>query len=115
MEKTVFILCNQHQQYLNKSREWIAAGDSKTLLRTDFRDEIINEKVELTVKSPNLRIKTVKAQQSTNGRLTINGEPFLAKGTKADTDDECANDEAEPLSASTDDTQDAITALDQNS
>ena len=97
-----------------ESREWIAAGDSKTLLRTDFRDEIINEKVELTVKSPDLRITTVKAQQAANGRLTINGEAFLAKGVKADeTDDE--SDEAEPLSTNINAEQAPITTLDQSS
>ncbi len=75
----VFVLRNQHGEYLNKSREWLASGDSKTLFRSPHRDEIINEKVELAVKHPDLRIQTVTVQQSDNGRLMLEGEDCLPK------------------------------------
>lgn len=75
----VFVLRNQHNQFLNKSLEWIAAGESKTLYRTQHKDEMINQKVELTVKRPDLRIEAVHADQATNGRIMIDGEDCLPK------------------------------------
>ena len=75
----VFVLCNQHNEYLTKSVEWLGAGDSKTLYRTEHRDEAINQKVELTVKHPELRIKVVKASVANNGRVQIDGAECLPK------------------------------------
>jgi hypothetical protein len=75
----VFVLRNQHGEFLNKQREWLACGDSKTLFRSTQRDELINEKVELTVKSPELRIKIVEAVQEDNGRISIEQEDALTK------------------------------------
>ena len=76
---TVFILKNQHDEYLNKQREWISAGDSKQLFRCSERDEIINEKAELTIKQVTLRISVVEATAEDNGRVSLNGEEFLPK------------------------------------
>jgi hypothetical protein len=75
----VLVLRNQHGDYLSKQREWISAGDSKTLFRSTERDEIINEKVELTVKSPDLRVSVLTVKQEDNGRLSLDGENLLKK------------------------------------
>lgn len=75
----VFVLRDQHNNYLNKSLEWIAAGDSKTLYRTAHRDEVINQRVELTVKHPELRIRAVDAEQASNGRILIDGQECIPK------------------------------------
>ncbi len=75
----VFVLRNQHNEYLNKSLEWISSGDSKTLYRTEHRDEVINQKVELTVKRPDLRIKVVAVELGNNGRILVDGEDCLPK------------------------------------
>ena len=88
----VLILRNQHDEFLTKAKEWIAAGDSKTLYRTEFRDEIINEKVELTVKHPELRMSIIPAEAADNGRLRIDGEEFLPKEDPTDE----STGEAEP-------------------
>ncbi|WP_370980670.1 hypothetical protein [Agaribacterium sp. ZY112] len=88
MDNAVYILRNQHQQYLNKSHEWIAGGDSKTLYRSSHKDEAINEKVELTVKNPDLRIRVVAASQGSNGRLEIDGESFLPKASEIESEPE---------------------------
>lgn len=77
----VFVLCNQHHEFLSKSREWLSEGDSKTLYRSAYRDEVINEKVELTVKQPGLRLMVLTAEQASNGRLTIDNEDCLAKAS----------------------------------
>ncbi len=75
----VFVLRNQHGEYLNKQREWLACGDSKTLFRSTQRDELLNEKVELTVKSPDLRIKIIEAEQAQSGRITVDEEDCLPR------------------------------------
>lgn len=75
----VFVLRNQHCEYLNKSLEWIKFGDSKTIFRSAHSDEAINQKVELTVKNPELRIKVVLAEQSNNSRVLVDGQDCLTK------------------------------------
>jgi len=75
----VFVLRNQHGAYLNKQREWITFGDSKTLFRTDQRDELVNEKVELTVKAPELRIHIIVAKLEGNGRIFVDGEDCIPR------------------------------------
>lgn len=80
----VFVLRNQHNQFLNKSLEWIATGESKTLYRTPHKDEMINQKVELTVKRPDLRIQAIQAEQANNGRIIIDGADCLPKAEPSD-------------------------------
>lgn len=84
----VFVLRNQHNEYLNKSREWIASGDSKTLYRTEHRDEVINEKVEIAVKRPDLRIQSINATQATNGKIFIDEQDCLPKAQAPELPDE---------------------------
>lgn len=91
----VFVLRNQHDEFLNKSHEWIAAGDSKTLYRSAHRDEVINEKVELTVKRPDLRIKVVAGEQQSNGRILIDSEEPLPKTLAVADDDNLTDTSAE--------------------
>lgn len=98
----VFVLRNQHGEYLNKQREWLAAGDSKTLFRSKERDELINEKVELTVKSPELRIQIITAEQEQNGRITIDGEDCLPKASAEDQEELALETEDQPSSPETD-------------
>jgi len=75
----VFVLRNQHNEFLNKSSEWISTGDSKALFRSVHIDEVINQKVELTVKHPDLRIKVVEVTQMPNGRINIEGHDCIPK------------------------------------
>ena len=75
----VFILQNQHDQFLTKQKDWISSGDSKTLFRSELKDELINEKVELTVKNPDLRLRVVAADMQTNGRMFIDGSECVSK------------------------------------
>ncbi len=90
----VFVLRNQSGAFLNKSHEWVSAGDSKTLFRSVRKDDVINEKVELTVKQPELRIQVVVAQQADNGRIFIDDVDCLPKAESTETDGELmsAND-----------------------
>ena len=96
----VFILKNHDTAYLNKNREWITAGDTKTLFRTTEYDEAVNEKVELTVKDPALRISLVRAEQADNGRILIADTVVLPRASHADK--EHAAESQEPAASDTD-------------
>jgi len=92
----VLVLQNQHGDYLSKQREWISAGDSKSLFRSIERDEVINEKVELTVKHPDLRVSVITVTQEENGRLTLDGENLLKK-LEAPANDDSEQDPTQAL------------------
>lgn len=64
--QNVFLLQNQDALYLSKSGEWQSSGDTKTLFRTQFKDEAINHKVEFSVKQPEIRIKIIQAELDAN-------------------------------------------------
>lgn len=67
----VYILQNQNGFYFSKSGEWVSGEDSKVLFRTEYKDEAINQKVELTVKHADLRVTVATAQPSENGKLVV--------------------------------------------
>jgi len=67
----VFLLQNQHDQYLGKSGEWLSGTDSKTLFRTQHKDEAINQKVEVAVKQADARIQIIPGFQLLNGQVVL--------------------------------------------
>ena len=70
----IYILQSQNNLYLSKSGDWVSGDDSKILFRTQYKDEAINQKVELTVKQPELRVHIAMAQLSDNGKLILQKE-----------------------------------------
>lgn len=66
-------------------------GDSKQLYRSAMFDEAINEKVELTVKDPSLRIRIIKGEQIDNGRIIVNGNDCLPKSERQLNTDEVSS------------------------
>ena len=87
----VFILKNQHGQYYSKSGEWISEGDTKSLFRCQHADEIINLKVEISVKDPSLRVERLRVETDPKGNLNIadlpkaaNQSPFIEEGQVAE-------------------------------
>lgn len=67
---SVFIIKNQHNEYLDRSNEWVDASQAKSFYKTAHKDEAINQKVEIAVKRPDLRLKTVEAQTNEKGVLS---------------------------------------------
>ncbi|MFT7560221.1 MAG: hypothetical protein ACI93R_002139 [Flavobacteriales bacterium] len=96
--QTVFLLKNQNNEFLTKSRQWLAAGDCRTLFRSAYPDDVLNEKVELTVKNPSLRIKTIEASLGEKGRLLIDNlafprtDPTMSASNNTNLDPASAND-----------------------
>lgn len=70
----VYLLKNQHAQYLNKSGEWVDGDAASTLFRSKFRDEAINQKVELSVKQMEMRIEIVEATLNAQGLPEVSYE-----------------------------------------
>lgn len=67
----VFLLKNQHGNFLEKSGEWVNPTQSKSLYRTLHRDEAINQKVELAVKNADLRVEITTGQVGPEGKLVL--------------------------------------------
>lgn len=67
----VFLLKNQHGNFLEKSGEWVNPTQSKSLYRTLHKDEAINQKVELAVKNADLRVEITTGQVSPEGKLIL--------------------------------------------
>ncbi len=55
----VYLLQNNDGLFLNKHKEWVEGSEANSLYKTAYRDDALNTKVELTVKNPGLRIKTL--------------------------------------------------------
>ncbi|MFT7286061.1 MAG: hypothetical protein ACI87W_000165 [Halieaceae bacterium] len=52
---TVFVICNQLEQYWTRSGEWVDGRDPQRLLKLKHRDEAVNQLVELSAKAIDLR------------------------------------------------------------
>lgn len=65
---TVYVLRNQDDRYFDKHGEWTDGADSNSLYRTPHKDEALNQKLELTVRHPDLRITLVSSQLDDKGR-----------------------------------------------
>lgn len=53
--KTVFVIRNQLEQYLNKQSQWMSGKDPQSLYRSDFHDEALNTLIEVNSKDITLR------------------------------------------------------------
>lgn len=63
----VFILQNQHQQYLSKQNLWLDGRDPGALFKSLHKDEAINQMVEVNAKDYTQRIKIIAVEQSEKG------------------------------------------------
>ncbi len=74
---TVFILQNQHQQFLTKSLEWINGCEANQLFKTPHRDIALNQLMELNAKDIQLRVKIISCElnKSGNPELPIQSIP----------------------------------------
>lgn len=74
----VYILKNQNNEFLDKSGGWATIHETKSFYRTPHKDEALNQKVEFSVKRPELRIAIETAQAEPNGKVTVNEDIFNA-------------------------------------
>lgn len=55
----VYVIRNQHGQYLSKQREWVSGRDAAILYRTVHKDEAVNTVFEVSAKEILLRAEPV--------------------------------------------------------
>ncbi|UTW44535.1 hypothetical protein KFE80_09015 [bacterium SCSIO 12696] len=65
---TVFILQNQHHQYLGKDGEWLDGCDANALFRSPHYDIALNQLVEANAKDYALRGVVVSCDVDSRGR-----------------------------------------------
>ena len=54
-KKTVFVIRNHLEQYLNKQSQWVSGKEAQSLYRSDFHDEALNTLIEVNQKDISLR------------------------------------------------------------
>ena len=79
----VYVLTNQHQQFLSKSNEWIDGRESTKLFRTEHKDVAINQMFEANTRNVSLRIELLECPLDTKKHPQIpadalSDEPLLA-------------------------------------
>lgn len=111
----LFIIRNQHGQYLSKQQEWLDGSDRNLLYRTVHRDEAINTVFEVSSRDIYLRAETLVCDADARGN------PQLGEGAVAARDLQPPHDDSEqPVAAENgtveavepDDDSDAIVTVD---
>ncbi len=73
----VFVLQNQHRQFLSKQREWLDGHDANSLYRSAHRDEALNQMVEANSKDYTLRIRVLACEANAKRNPIISDEDQL--------------------------------------
>ncbi|MCO1332885.1 hypothetical protein MO867_00905 [Microbulbifer sp. OS29] len=88
----VYVLTNQHQQFLSKSGEWTDGREPNKLFRNEHKDIAINQMFEANTRDVSLRIELLQCDLSTKGQPLIPEEAFA----QSPVDDIQGTPEAEP-------------------
>nr|WP_010132047.1 hypothetical protein [Microbulbifer agarilyticus] len=94
----VYVLTNQHQQFLSKGNDWIDGREHTKLFRTEHKDVAINQMFEANTRDVSLRIELLECKLDTK-RQPLVPEDALSEEPLAATVE--ANAEAD-LAASSD-------------
>lgn len=63
----LFILQNQHKLFLSKQNSWVDGQDVNLLYKSPYKDEAINQMVEVSAKDYTQRIKLVRCAVNDKG------------------------------------------------
>lgn len=90
----VYILQNQHQQFLSKQMDWVDGRDANGLYKTPHKDEALNQMFEVNAKDFNQRIKVLNCPTNPKGipqlradllpPITLNQAPDSESDTELD-------------------------------
>ena len=69
--RQIYLIKNQHSQYLDKSGEWVGTEAQKTFYVAHYKDEAVNQKVEYAVKQPELRLSVVEAEMAQDNSIVL--------------------------------------------
>ena len=67
----VYVLTNQHKQFLSKSNEWLDGREAGKLFRSPHKDVAINQMFEANTRDVNLRIKLLQCELSAKGQPQV--------------------------------------------
>jgi len=67
----LFILQNQDKLFFGKNKEWLDGQEAASLYKTPYKDEAINQMVEISAKDYTQRIKVLTCPQDDKGLPVI--------------------------------------------
>ncbi|MGL6161727.1 hypothetical protein [Microbulbifer sp.] len=70
----VYVLTNQHQQFLSKSNEWIDGREAGRLFRSEHKDVAINQMFEANTRDVSLRIELLQCELNSKGQPQVPAE-----------------------------------------
>jgi hypothetical protein len=79
----VFILQNQDKLFFGKNKEWVDGYDANAVFRTPFKDEAINQKVEISAKDYRQRLSILGCDLNDKGLPIIASDIMPAPLPKA--------------------------------
>jgi len=92
----VYVLTNQHQQFLSKSNEWIDGRDASRLFRSEHKDVAINQMFEANTRDVNLRIELLRCELNAKGQPQVPEEALGEKPAPAKAEAAQGEPEIEP-------------------
>ncbi|GAB2514232.1 hypothetical protein [Microbulbifer agarilyticus] len=91
----VYVLTNQHQQFLSKGNDWIDGREHTKLFRTEHKDVAINQMFEANTRDVSLRIELLECKLDTKRQPVVPEDALSAAPLEADVD---ASPETAPAS-----------------
>ena len=79
----VYVLTNQHQQFLSKSNEWIDGREAIRLFRSEYKDVAINQMFEANTRDVSLRIELLQCELNGKGQPQVPEEALGEPAVKA--------------------------------
>ncbi len=70
----IFILQNQDKLFFGKNKEWLDGYDASNLFKTIYKDEAINQMVEISAKDYQQRVKIIPCDADEKGLPCIDIE-----------------------------------------
>jgi hypothetical protein len=71
---SVFIIQNQHKQFLNKNKEWVTSGEAQGLFFSAHQDTALNQLIEINARDYTLRCELVTCELNSKGLPVIPAE-----------------------------------------
>ncbi|MFC6633737.1 hypothetical protein [Microbulbifer taiwanensis] len=92
----VFVLTNQHQQFLSKSNEWIDGREVNRLFRSEHKDVAINQMFEANTRNVSLRIELLQCELNDRGQPQIPADALGEMSAMTAAETAQGNPEIEP-------------------
>ncbi len=81
----VYVLTNQHKQFLSKSNEWIDGRDANRLFRSEYKDVAINQMFEANTRDVSLRIELLQCELNAKGQPQVPEEALGERSVLVET------------------------------